>query len=171
MNVVISPDPVLREVCSPVEDVNEVRQLALDMIETMYANSGVGLAAPQVGITKRLFVIDVSDERNDPHVLINPKITWRSDNIVELDEGCLSIPGCSFKVKRPDSCTVEYTNIDGRPMVFDTAVGLLAQCLQHEYDHLEGKTIFENLPPLARFNAHRKYNEALARGAKPGDVE
>lgn len=171
MNVVISPDPVLREVCSPVEDIDEVRQLAKDMIETMYANRGVGLAAPQVGITKRLYVIDVSEDQSDPHVLINPTITWQSDNIVELDEGCLSIPGCSFKVKRPDSCTVEYTDLDGNRMAFEEAYGLLSQCLQHEYDHLEGKTIFENLPPLARFNAQRKYHDALARGAKPGDVE
>ena len=175
MKIVTSPDPRLRQVCEPVEPGDkEIPGLAKKMAKAMYKNRGVGLAAPQVGVLKRLFVFDVEydgETPKNPQVCINPVFTWRSEETAAMSEGCLSIPGCSFTVTRPVSCTMECTDLDGNRVVYEKATGLLAQCLQHEYDHLDGKTIFENLDPVTRIDALRIYREALEHGARPGDTD
>jgi peptide deformylase len=176
MRIVLSPDPLLREVCAPVApDDASIKRLAKQMVSLMYKNNGVGLAGPQVGVLKRIVVIDVDPDDEDgkrthAQVLINPRITWHSDEMALLSEACLSIPGCSFDVKRYVSVSAECTNEHGEKVVYEKVEGLLAHCLQHEFDHLDGKTIFENLDPISRIDALRVYREALARGAKPGDV-
>lgn len=175
LKVVIAPDPVLRTVCPAIDPKDpRIKRLAREMGKTMYRNNGVGLAAPQVGETLRMFVIDV-DQDDEGHrnlqVVVNPVIEWQSEETVTQSEGCLSIPGCSFQVTRPASVTMRCTDENGHEVVYEGATGLLAECLQHEYDHLEGKTIFEVLDPIARIDALQTYKEALERGAKPGDIE
>jgi peptide deformylase len=143
------PDPRLREKAQPVSSVDDaVRQLVADLLETMYAANGVGLAATQVNVHKRVLVIDVSEERNDPLVLINPEIlTAEGREIVE--EGCLSLPGIYDKVQRATKIRMRALDRDGRPFE-KTAEGLLAVCIQHEIDHLEGQLFVDHLSELKR---------------------
>ncbi len=142
------PDPRLFKVSQPVEQIDDsIRQLVRDMAETMYAAPGVGLAAPQVNVHQRVVVIDVSEEGNQLRVLINPEIIWRSDEIQVYEEGCLSVPGIYDKVERAARIRVRALNEDGQPYEFE-AEGLLAVCVQHEIDHLDGKVFVSYLSPL-----------------------
>ena len=132
-------DPVLKQVCKPVDKINKKIKILLDnMAETMYEKDGVGIAAPQVGVPIRVVVIDVGDKRYD---IINPVITEREGTITD-SEGCLSFPGVYGEVERAEKVRVEYTNRYGKQR-FIEAEGLLARCLQHEIDHLDGKLFIE----------------------------
>jgi|TARA_R110000850_G_scaffold277145_1_gene424446 peptide deformylase len=142
------PDPRLHKVAKPVEKVDDrIRRLVTDMAETMYDAPGVGLAATQVDVHERVVVIDVSEEGNDLKVLINPEITWKSEEIQVYEEGCLSVPGVYDKVERAERIHVKALNEKGEAYEFD-ADGLLAVCVQHELDHLQGKVFVEYLSSL-----------------------
>lgn len=142
------PDPRLHKVAVPVKVVDDrIRQLVRDMAETMYDAPGVGLAATQVDVHERVVVIDVSEQGDDLLVLINPEITWRSDEQQVYEEGCLSVPGVYDEVKRAARIHVRALNEQGEPFEFD-AEGLLAVCVQHELDHLLGKVFVEYLSSL-----------------------
>ncbi|ETD67874.1 peptide deformylase [Pelistega indica] len=142
------PDPRLHTVAKPVEDINDrIRQLVKDMAETMYESSGVGLAATQIDVHERVVVIDVSEEGDHLRVLINPEITWKSDEMVVYEEGCLSVPGIYDKVNRHAEVKVKALDENGQAYEFH-ADGLLAICVQHELDHLLGKVFVERLSPL-----------------------
>lgn len=139
------PADVLRTQAKKIARVDSsVRKLAQDMLETMYANNGVGLAAPQVGVSKRLFVLDVSgeDEPNKPIVLINPEIVEAQGEMVGT-EGCLSFPGVFFEVKRAAKVTVKYTNLSGKPVKLTAESNLLCRAIQHELDHLNGELFID----------------------------
>jgi peptide deformylase len=142
------PDPRLHKVAKPVQVVDDrIRQLVRDMAETMYDAPGVGLAATQVDVHERVIVIDVSEEGNQLRVLINPEITWMSDEFQVYEEGCLSVPGVYDEVKRAARIRVRALNEHGETCEFD-AEGLLAVCVQHEMDHLQGKVFVEYLSVL-----------------------
>ncbi|MET0542270.1 MAG: peptide deformylase [Variovorax sp.] len=144
------PDKRLHTVAKPVQGVDaRIRTLVADMLETMYDANGIGLAATQVDVHERLVVIDVSEERNDPLVLINPEIVWASDEKVLNEEGCLSVPGIYDGVERSTSVRCTALDLDGELRTVE-AEGLLAVCIQHELDHLLGKVFVEYLSPLKR---------------------
>ena len=144
------PDPRLHTVASPVKAVDErIRQLVDDMIETMYAAEGVGLAASQVDVHQRVIVMDTSETRNEPRVLINPELLDVSDEQVVGEEGCLSVPNVYDKVPRAARVRVRALDREGSTLEFD-AEGLLAKCIQHEMDHLQGKVFVEYLSVLKR---------------------
>ena len=150
LHILRYPDPRLHTVAKPVAAVDErIRRLVDDMLETMYAADGVGLAATQVDVHERIVVIDTSQERDAPRVLINPEIIKTSERMVDGEEGCLSVPQIYDKVPRHAEVTVRATNRDGEVYEFD-ADGLLAVCVQHELDHLLGKVFVEYLSPLKR---------------------
>lgn len=155
LNVLTFPDDRLRTVAKPVEQVTpEIQKIVDDMLETMYDEEGIGLAATQVDIHQRIVVIDVSDDRNEPMVLINPEILdKRGEDGIE--EGCLSIPGARALVPRAAEVTVKALNRDGEEYQFD-AEDLLAICVQHELDHLEGKLFVDYLSPLKRQRIKQK---------------
>lgn len=142
------PDPRLHKVAEPVAVVDDrIRQLVSDMAETMYDAPGVGLAATQVDVHERVVVIDVSEEGNELRVLINPEILWASEERQVYEEGCLSVPGIYDKVERAARIRVRALGRDGEPYEFE-ADGLLAVCVQHEIDHLDGKVFVEYLSRL-----------------------
>ena len=144
------PDPRLHTVAKPVAAVDaRVRKLADDMFETMYEAAGIGLAATQVNVHERLVVIDVSESRDQPMVLINPEILWASEEKRVGDEGCLSVPGIYDGVERSLAIKVQALDLDGKSQVYE-AEGMLAVCIQHEMDHLLGKVFVEYLSPLKR---------------------
>ena len=144
------PDPRLHKIAKPVAAVDErIRQLVADMLETMYAADGVGLAATQVDVHERLIVLDTSEARDDPRVLINPEIVARSEEMRVSDEGCLSVPAIYDKVERHARVTVRALDRNGEPQEFE-AEGLQAVCVQHEMDHLIGKMFVEYLSALKR---------------------
>jgi peptide deformylase len=144
------PDPRLHTVARPVAEVDErVRRLVDDMLESMYAADGVGLAATQVDVHRRVIVIDTSDTRDKPHVLINPEIVSRSEDMVLGDEGCLSVPEIYDKVPRHARVTVRALDRAGASFELE-ADGLLSVCIQHEMDHLLGKVFVDYLSPLKR---------------------
>ena len=144
------PDPRLHKIAKPVAAVDErIRQLVADMLETMYAADGVGLAATQVDVHERLIVLDTSEARDDPRVLINPEIVARSEEMRVSDEGCLSVPAIYDKVERHARVTVRALDRNGEPQEFE-AEGLQAVCVQHEMDHLIGKVFVEYLSALKR---------------------
>jgi len=144
------PDPRLHTVARPVAEVDErIRQLAGDMLQTMYANDGVGLAATQVDVHERLIVMDTSEQRNHPLVLINPEIVARSEEMALNEEGCLSVPQIYDKVERHARVTVRALGRDGQPFDLE-AEGLASVCVQHEMDHLLGKVFVEYLSLLKR---------------------
>jgi peptide deformylase len=144
------PDPRLHTVAKPVQAVDaRIRGLIADMLETMYDANGIGLAATQVNVHERLVVIDISEERNRPQVLINPEIVWASDEKVLNEEGCLSVPGIYDGVMRSTSIKVSALDGDGQQRIIE-AEGMLAVCIQHEMDHLLGKVFVEYLSPLKR---------------------
>jgi peptide deformylase len=144
------PDPRLHTVAKPVAAVDaRIRGLVADMLETMYDANGIGLAATQVDVHERVIVIDVSEERNQPLVLVNPEITWASEEVQVGDEGCLSVPGIYDGVERASSIRVRALDGEGKEREL-AAEGLLAVCVQHEMDHLQGKVFVEYLSPLKR---------------------
>ena len=148
--ILVYPDPRLHTVARPVSSVDaRVRQLVVDMRETMYDASGIGLAATQVDIHERVIVIDVSEDRDKPITLINPEITWASDERVASEAGCLSVPGIYDGVERAASVKVRALDENGQVYALE-AQGLLAVCIQHEMDHLQGKVFVEYLSLLKR---------------------
>jgi peptide deformylase len=150
LNVLRYPDPRLNKVAKPVREVDSrIRRLVDDMLETMYAADGVGLAATQVDVHERVIVIDTSDTRDDPRVLINPELVEKSPEMTLTDEGCLSVPTIYDKVSRHARVTVKALDRDGRQISF-AADGLLSVCVQHEMDHLIGKVFVDYLSPLKR---------------------
>jgi len=159
LDIVTLPDPILRVVSTPVERVDDdLRRLIDDMFETMYAAPGVGLAAVQVGVPRRLLVLDVGGkepEDRDPLVMINPEIVRLADGRRIYDEGCLSIPDVKVDIERPDGVTVRFLDRDGRQQE-RAAEGLLATAVQHEIDHLDGRLIIDFLSRLRREMVIRK---------------
>lgn len=155
LNILHFPDERLRTIAKPVEVVDDrIRRLIDDMFETMYAAPGIGLAATQVNVHERLLVIDVSEHKDQPLVFINPEITLR-DGEQEMDEGCLSVPGYYETVRRAERIHVRALDRDGRPFEAD-AEGLLAVCIQHEIDHLDGKLFVDYLSQLKRHRIKKK---------------
>ncbi len=163
-SIILLPDPVLRLVAAPIGTVDdEVRRLADDLLETMYEAPGVGLAAPQVGVSRRLIVLDVSekDDEKQPHVMINPVIVQRSDEPNVHEEGCLSIPDVRAEIERPTSVVVRYVDRNGALREL-SADGLLATCVQHEIDHLEGRLLIDYMSRLRREMVVKRFKK-LAR--------
>ncbi len=164
------PDPRLQRVASPVQAVDaRVRTLVADMLQTMYEAQGIGLAATQVDVHERVIVIDVSEDRSQPLVLINPELVWASPERQRSDEGCLSVPGIYDGVERATAVRVLALNEHGQSRE-EAAEGLLAVCIQHEMDHLLGKVFVEYLSPLKRNRIKtkmlkRREDAAPARGA------
>ena len=150
--IVIEPDPILRKKSVPLDTVDDnLRKLMDDMLDTMYAAPGIGLAAVQVGILKRLIVIDISkeDKKKEPIFLINPKIIFKSSNTSTHEEGCLSLPGHFAEIERPAECHIEYIDYYGKKKNIK-AKGLLATCIQHEIDHLNGILFIDYLSKLKK---------------------
>jgi len=145
------PDPVLRKKSLPVENVNnKIKTLMDDMLETMYDAPGIGLAAVQIGILKRVIVIDLTkDEKKNPIFLVNPQITWKSKSCTTYEEGCLSIPNQFAKIERPEKVNVKFINYYGKEDELK-AEGLLATCIQHEIDHLNGVLFIDYLSKLKK---------------------
>lgn len=160
--LVILPAPQLRLTSAPIARVDDgVRKLAEDMLETMYAAPGIGLAAVQVGEMNRLITIDVShdEDAKEPRVFINPEILWKSEDLSIYEEGCLSIPEYYEEVERPARVRVRYTNLAGEPEELE-ADGLLATCLQHEIDHLDGVLFIDHISRLKRERVTKKFAKA-----------
>ena len=159
------PDPRLRKKASPVEAVDDaLRALIDDMFETMYAAPGIGLAATQVDVHKRLLVADVSADKSDPHVLINPVITEK-DGVTVTEEGCLSVPGYFEEVQRAEQIRVKFLDRNGDETEME-AEGLLAVCIQHEMDHLEGKLFVDYLSEAKRTRIRKKLDKERRRSAE-----
>jgi peptide deformylase len=151
-NILIEPDPILRKKSDILEKVDdELRILLDDMLETMYAAPGIGLAAVQIGILKRIIVIDISkeEEKKKPIFLINPEIIFRSKDTSIYEEGCLSLPGHFAEIERPAECQIKYIDYDGKKKEMK-ADGLLATCIQHEIDHLNGILFIDYLSKLKK---------------------
>lgn len=167
--ILIHPDPRLKKLCDPVTEITaDLRKLAEDMLDTMYDAPGVGLAAPQVGVTKRLLVMDcVKDPAlpQRPMVLFNPAVTWASEDLNTYEEGCLSIPDQYADVERPARVRVAWTDIEGRPQE-EEFEGLWATCVQHEIDHLNGKLFIDYLGPLKRQLITRKMEKLKRERAR-----
>jgi peptide deformylase len=160
--LIILPDPLLRQVSKPIERVDaETKRLAQDMLDTMYDAPGIGLAAVQIGVGRRMLVIDVSreDEEKTPLVFINPEILSSSEGRSVYEEGCLSIPDYYAEVERPALVTVKYVDREGKEQTID-AEGLLATCLQHEIDHLNGILFIDHISRLKREMVIKKFTKA-----------
>lgn len=168
LSILEYPDERLRKQAVPVETFDDsLKQLAKDMLETMYQAPGIGLAATQVNVQKAMVVIDISEEKNDPLVLINPELV-DSRGQEESEEGCLSVPGFFERVKRAENIRIKAQDLDGKAFEMD-AEGLLAVCIQHEMDHLKGKLFVDYLSPLKRQLARKKVKkEQRQRETKPG---
>ncbi|MDC1151401.1 peptide deformylase [Pelagibacteraceae bacterium] len=150
--IIIEPDTILRKKSDPLEKVdNELRKLMDDMLETMYAAPGIGLAAVQIGILKRMVVIDISKEKEkkNPIFLINPEIVYKSKKTSIYEEGCLSLPGYFAEIERPAECQIEYLDYNGKKKEMKVD-GLLATCIQHEVDHLNGVLFIDYLSKLKK---------------------
>jgi peptide deformylase len=165
LNILEFPDPRLRTKAQPVAEVNDsLRGLIDDMLETMYAAPGIGLAATQVDVHQRLLVIDVSEDHSEPLVFINPEVTVLDPELGEYDEGCLSVPGFYETVNRPRRISVTALGLDGQPFTRELE-GLLAICLQHEIDHLDGKLFVDYISPLKRQRIRKKLEKAQRQRA------
>lgn len=165
--LIILPDPLLRQISKPIERVDaDFQRLADDMLETMYDAPGIGLAAIQIGVPRRMLVIDVSreGEEKQPLVFVNPEIVVSSDERSVYEEGCLSIPDYYAEVERPATVTVKYLDRDGKEQTVE-ADGLLATCLQHEIDHLNGVLFIDHISRLKRDMVIKKFTKA-AKSAK-----
>ena len=165
MNIVLSPDPGLRQVCEPCQVGDKsLKKLAKQMLNTMYANNGCGLAAPQVGVLNRVITIDIEGDKQNQLVLINPEIL-ASEGETGIEEGCLSIPGFRALVPRKEKVTVKALDRHGKEFTLD-ADGLLAICIQHEIDHLNGILFVDYLSPLKRQRIKEKlvkYKKQIAK--------
>jgi peptide deformylase len=169
-HILIHPDPRLKKLCAPVPDISdEIRVLGADMLETMYAAPGIGLAAPQVGVLDRVIALDCVKEDGEapsPLVMVNPEVIQNSDEMNTYDEGCLSIPDQYADVTRPAEVRVRWLDLDGNLQERDMD-GLWATCVQHEIDHLNGKLFIDYLKPLKRQMITRKMQKLkreIARG-------
>jgi len=165
--ILIFPDPRLHTVAKPVSQVDDrIRRLAGDMLETMYAQDGVGLAATQVDVHERIIVMDVSESRDQPLVLVNPELIERSEALLVREEGCLSVPRIYDKVERHETVTVRALDRDGQ--VFEMACeGLASVCVQHEIDHLDGKVFVEYLSALKRDRIRQKMIKRSRDAGRP----
>ncbi len=166
--ILTAPDPALKQVSAPVKEVDaSVRKLMDDMLDTMYQAPGIGLAAPQVGVLKRVIVLDLAREGEEPQPLriANPEIVWVSDDDVSYNEGCLSVPEHYADVVRPGACRVRYLDQDNKRQEI-AAEGLLATCLQHEIDHLDGILFIDHLTALKRNIILRKLLKAKKAAAE-----
>ena len=165
LDVLQFPDERLRTVAKPIDEVNsEIKQLVADMFETMREEKGIGLAATQVNQHVRLVVMDVSEEQNEPRVFINPEIVNKEGSTIS-EEGCLSVPGNYAKVDRAEKVTVKALDGEGEPFELE-ADGLLAICIQHELDHLNGKLFVDYLSPLKRQRIRKKLEKEARLAAK-----
>ena len=173
IKIVQSPDPLLNQVCEPCDPKKDktLKRLSKQMANIMYKNNGVGLAAPQVGVLKRIIVVDCDwdEETRDPIVLLNPEIVEIKGEPITDGEGCLSIPGITVPITRQPWVRVRYLDLEGELWEIESD-GLLGRCLQHEIDHLNGKTLFESCSPTDRIAAVTEYETAIAAGAKPGET-
>lgn len=161
LSILQFPDPRLRTPATPVTEITEqVRTLAADMFETMYHAPGIGLAATQVNVPQRVIVIDISREKDQPLCLVNPEILDKNGE-EEMEEGCLSVPGVFESVRRAEKVRVRYLSLDGRETIID-ADGLLAVCIQHEIDHLDGRLFVDYLSTLKRNRIRRRLEKAQA---------
>ncbi len=167
--ILIHPDPRLKKATEKVTDFDaDLRALADDMLQTMYDAPGIGLAAPQVGVMQRIFVMDCvkdEDQKPRPMVLVNPEITWVSDDLSTYEEGCLSIPDQYADVERPAEVDVEWLDLDGTAQK-ERFSGLWATCAQHEIDHLDGKLFIDYLKPLKRQMITRKMQKLKRERAR-----
>ena len=166
--ILVVPNPVLKLVSQPVDKVDdELRALMDDMLETMYDAPGIGLAAIQIGVPKRVIVMDISgpDDEKAPRYFVNPEIIWSSEDTAPYEEGCLSIPDIYDEVERPARVKLKYLNYQGEEVVED-ADGLFAVCIQHEMDHLAGKVFVDYLSPIKREQVRKK----LAKQARGSDA-
>lgn len=165
LQVLHFPDERLRTVAKPVAEVNdEVRQIVADMFDTMYAENGIGLAATQVNIHQRIVVMDLSEEKNERRVFINPEIIER-DGVTSYEEGCLSVPATYAQVERAEHLKLKALNEQGEEFILE-ADGLLAICIQHELDHLAGKLFIDYLSPLKRQRIRSKLEKEARLKAK-----
>ena len=157
LTILLHPDPRLKTVCTQVTNIDDsIKKLCLDMIDTMYKYSGVGLAAPQVGILKRVVVMDCSDDgEKNPTILINPEVIETSKEDSVFEEGCLSIPGFNEAIARPDKIELIWQDINGKEHA-DSPEGLLTVCIQHEIDHLDGKLMVDYISALKRDRVRSK---------------
>jgi peptide deformylase len=165
--ILTAPDPALKKISEPVKQVDaSIRKLMDDMLETMYHAPGIGLAAPQVGVLKRVIVLDLAREGEDPQPLriANPEVVWVSDDDATYNEGCLSVPEHYADVVRPAACRVKYLDQDNKQQEI-AAEGLLATCLQHEIDHLDGVLFIDHLTSLKRNMILRKLLKAKKAAA------
>ena len=166
--IVFLPDKLLRQVSKPVAKIDaDVKKLVKDMFDTMYDAPGVGLAAVQIGVPKRIVTVDATrgDDEKNPIAMINPEIVWESEETVAHEEGCLSIPEYLEQVVRPDRVKVRFLNLDGEKLEID-ADGLLARVVQHEIDHINGVLFIDHLSKLKRDRVIKKYTKAAKRAAE-----
>ncbi len=171
--ILTAPDVRLKQKSAPVEKVDdETRALMDDMLATMYAAPGIGLAAIQIGVAKRIIVLDIAekDMPPSPRYFVNPVIEWASDELATYEEGCLSVPDLYDDVARPKAVRLSYTDYDGREKKLE-AEGLLATCIQHDFDHLEGVLFIDHLSKLKRSMALRKLTKAKRLAERDGAPE
>ncbi|NIN71848.1 MAG: peptide deformylase [Gemmatimonadetes bacterium] len=160
LDVRLLGDPILRQRADEVEEIDdELRELAEEMFETMYTEEGIGLAAPQVGVSKRLFVMDIREDEAQPQAVVNPVIIEHSGS-ERGEEGCLSLPGLIGAVERPAHIVMEGLDLGGRPLRIE-ASDLLARCIQHEIDHLDGVLFIDHLSPIKRKMLLSKWKKRL----------
>ncbi len=167
--IIVAPDPRLKKIATPVKQVDDaVRRLMEDMLETMYQAPGIGLAAPQVGVSKRIIVLDVSrdEEPAAPYRMVNPEVTAASDDVTVYEEGCLSLPSHYSEVERPSWITVSYLDETGMSRTLE-AEGMLATCIQHEIDHLDGVLFVDHISRVKRSMILRKLTKAKKTGCLP----
>jgi peptide deformylase len=180
MHIITAPNPVLRRKAEEVspDEMKKMKSVAKQMARLMYKNEGCGLAAPQVGLSKRLVVLDVGQAQEgengeeppkNPVFYVNPQVKKLWGEKAVGDEGCLSIPGITIPIERYNNIIVDALDSEGQPFTTE-AEGFHARALQHELDHLEGMTMFEHLDPIERITYLRDYEAAVAAGAKPGDT-
>lgn len=173
-HIYVAPHPVLKTPAKPVEGgvTDELRALLDDMLDTMYAAKGIGLAAPQIGETRRVMVIDVEQRENEedskrgnPLCFVNPEVVWASEDLNTYEEGCLSIPGQYADVDRPEKVRVKYLDYDGKEQELE-ADGILATCIQHEIDHLDGILFVDHISKLKRDMLLRKLKKWAKENAE-----
>ena len=166
--ILTEPNNILRQVSNPVDHVGEEEQKLMDdMLETMYTAPGIGLAAIQIGIPKRIIIMDISREKENKNPLhfINPEIVWKADEDIIYEEGCLSVPNQFAEINRPKECHVKYLDYFGQPQLFK-AEGLLATCIQHEIDHLEGILFIDYLSKLKKTMIIKKLSKQKGKSER-----
>ena len=166
--ILTEPNKILRQISNPVDHVGEEEQKLMDdMLETMYAAPGIGLAAIQIGIPKRIIVMDISRKKENKNSLhfVNPEIVWKADEDIIYEEGCLSVPNQFAEINRPKECHVKYLDYFGQPQLFK-AEGLLATCIQHEIDHLEGILFIDYLSKLKKTMIIKKLSKQKGKSER-----